>query len=208
MAERLAFYAKDNKVFSQCHEFEWFPGFSISQKRKSIKKLHEQINGRALEISTKSDVELGRKLSAFNLKLNGIALENVFQSSKCFSNGGPFLDLVNMSPKEAKNDERLKMSGVLKSFVYEDQIWELNPKTAFYDYIYIKAVRETLSQEEISMISQYDFFTDIEFNHKKSINTQARTVAIIKVLLDMFGCIPDMESKDELLKFHRMVVKG
>lgn len=208
MAERLAFYAKDNKVFSQCHEFEWFPGFSISQKRKSIKKLHEQINGRALEISTKSDVELGRKLSAFNLKLNGIALENVFQSSKCFSNGGPFLDLVNMSPKEAKNDDRLKMSGALKSFVYEERIWELNPKTAFYDYIYIKAVRETLSQEEISMISQYDFFTDIEFNHKKSINTQARTVAIIKVLLDMFGCIPDMESKDEFLKFHRMVVKG
>ena len=37
-------------------------------------------------------------------------------------------------------------------------------------------------QSEI-MLLQYDVFTDIEFNHKKSINCQARSAAIYKTLM-------------------------
>ena len=53
-------------------------------------------------------INLGVKLSAFNLKLNGYTLENIFQSSKVFSNGGPYRDLMNVAPKEAKRDGRLQ----------------------------------------------------------------------------------------------------
>jgi hypothetical protein len=102
---------------------------------------------------------------------------------------------------------RLKTSGELKYFLFEGKIWKLEPKTAFYDYIYIRAVKESLSKEEISRIRDYEYFTDIEFNHKKSINTQARTVALIKVLLEIFGEIPDIESQEEFLQFHKSVVK-
>ena len=54
-------------------EFEWFPGFSLSQKQKSIESLHSSARKQGifpvLEVSTKSTTELGRRLSAFNLKL-------------------------------------------------------------------------------------------------------------------------------------------
>lgn len=33
------------------------------------------------------------------------------------------------------------------------------------------------------LLLQYDVFTDIEFNHKKSINCQARSAAIYKTLM-------------------------
>ncbi len=207
MAERLSFYVRNSKVYSRKIEFEWMPGLSVSQKQKSVANMHEQINGSALEVSTKSKEELGKKLSAFNLRLNGKTLENIFQSSKCFTHDGPFVDLLEVSPKEAKSDVRLKTSGELKYFLFEGKIWKLEPKTAFYDYIYIRAVKESLSKEEISRIRDYEYFTDIEFNHKKSINTQARTVALIKVLLEIFGEIPDIESQEEFLQFHKSVVK-
>lgn len=208
MATRLAFYAKNNKIYSRAIEFEWMPGLSTAQKKRSMANMHRAIDGKALEISTKSDKEIGMKLSAFNLRLNGVLLENIFQSSKRFAAGGPYRDLLAVSPKEAKRDERLRTSGALKSFEFENESWELEPKTAFYDYIYVRAVKESIPLDELKQILEYDCFTDIEFNHAKSLNTQARSIVIVKVMLEMFGEIPDMKSKEEFLRFHRMVVKA
>ena len=208
MATRLAFYAKNNKIYSQAVNFEWMPGLSAAQKKRSMANMHRVINGKALEVSTKSDKEIGVKLSAFNLRLNGVPLENIFQSSKCFAAGGPYKDLLAVSPKEAKRDERLKHSGLLKSFEFENESWDLEPKTAFYDYIYVRAVKESVPLEELKQILEYDYFTDIEFNHAKSLNTQARSIGIVKVLLQIFGEIPDVRSKEEFLKFHKTVVKA
>ena len=208
MATRLAFYAKDNKIYSRAVEFEWMPGLSAAQKKRSVANMHQAIEGETLEVSTKSETEIGKKLSAFNLHLNGVLLENIFQSSKCFTAGGPYKDLLVVSPKEAKNDPRLKNSGALKSFEFEGETWDLEPKTAFYDYIYLRAVKESIPAEQISKILDYDYFTDIEFNHNKSLNTQARSIVLVKVMLQMFGEIPNMESKEEFLRFHRMVVKA
>lgn len=208
MATRLAFYAKDKKVCSRAVEFDWMPGLSVAQKKRSIANLHRQINAKTLEVSTKSETELGRKLSAFSLHLNGVVLENIFQSSKCFAAGGPYKDLLAVSPKEAKSDERLRNSGALKCFEFDGETWELEPKTAFYDYIYVKAVKESIPKDQIQEILNYDYFTDIEFNHNKSLNTQARTMALVKVIIQMFGEIPDMGSKEEFLRLHKMVVKA
>ena len=208
MATRLAFYAKDNKVYSRVVEFEWMPGLSVAQKKRSIANMHRQLNAKTLEVSTKSETELGRKLSAFTLHLNGVVLENVFQSSKCFAAGGPYKDLLAVSPREAKRDERLRSSGALKCFEFNGETWDLEPKTAFYDYIYVKAVKESLSKDQIQEILNYDYFTDIEFNHNKSLNTQARSIAFVKAIVQMFGEIPDMESKEEFLRLHRLVVKA
>lgn len=113
MAKRPAFFVHQGKVVSQIYSFEWYSGFAVSQKQKSIKSLHDAIikadeNAKPLEVSTKSTETPGTKLSAFNLQLNNHALENIFQSAKVFENGGPYLDLLNMSPKEAKRNERLR----------------------------------------------------------------------------------------------------
>lgn len=201
MATRPVFYVKNNNIYSKDVEFEWFAGFAVSQKQKSITSLHSQLDGRALEISTKSKEELGCRLSAFNLKLNGYTLENIFQSSKKFEKGGPYRDLLEVPPKDAKRDERLQSSGSLVSFEYDNESWPLNPKTLFYDYIYCRAVRQSLTNEEICIIAKYEYFTDIEFNPKKSINTQARTVALIKIFINMFGELPEF-SKEDFIKFH------
>lgn len=207
MAERPAFFIDKGKVVCESYSFEWFSGFAVSQKQKSIESLHNAIikadtDAKPLEISTKSKDAVGIKLSAFNLKRNGYTLENIFQSAKVFENGGPYLDLLDMPPKEAKRDDRLHTSGSLKAFQYQNEEFPLNPKTVFYDYIYIMAVRESFTAHELSAISKYNYFTDIEFNPAKSINTQARTAAMVKLILDEYGYLPNF-SKEEFIQYHK-----
>lgn len=207
MAERPAFNIDHGKVITKIYSFEWFPGFSLSQKQKSIESLHNAIlsadaHSRPLEISTKSPASIGTKLSAFRLTLNSHTLENIFQSAKVFENGGPYLDLLEVPPKEAKQDQRLQNSGNLTAFRYQGQDFPLVPKTVFYDFIYIAAVRESLNTEEIQEISTYNTFTDIEFNPAKSINTQARTAALIHLILAEYGCLR-VFSKDEFIQYHK-----
>lgn len=155
-----------------------------------------------MEISTKSKENIGMKLSAFNLKLNSYTLENIFQSAKVFENGGPYLDLLDVLPKEAKNDKRLHNSGNLRAFRYQNEDFPLIPRTVFYDFIYIVAVKKSLEMDEINAISNYNYFTDIEFNPTKSINTQARAVAMIKLILDEYGYLPDFKKKD-FIQYHK-----
>ena len=190
MAQRVYFKStpEDNRIFQELScEFKFFRGFSIKQKQLSIKSFHEQIlaneeNARILEVSTKSNNPLGVELSAFNLKFwdktlkREFPIENVFQASKVFAQGGPYKDLLYVHPRDAKRDERLKNSGELISFRLHDHTWKLEPKTVFYDWLYINALysKNTLSKE----IMDYNIFTDIEYNHKKSINCQARSAAI------------------------------
>ena len=159
--------------------YTYYPGFAVSQKQRSVESLHESIRAlypdkRILEVSTKSLNPLGMQLSAFNLPFYHEELqaeqrlENVFQSSKVFSGGGPYRDLLNVSPKDAKRDERLRSSGELIGFQLYGDMWPLEPKTIFYDWIYITALK---AHEDIAkQLLEYDVFTDIEFNHKKSIN--------------------------------------
>ena len=186
MAIRPFFMISDSEIFKEDNcEFTFYTGFALSQKQKSIKSLHEQIlkkysNAKILEVSRKSENPLGIALSAFNLTLpinnNEYPVENIFQSSKVFSNGGPYQDLLFVHPRDAKRDERLKNSGKLISFELNSNIWEIEPKTLFYDWLYTHALyrNKRLTNE----IIQYDTFTDIEFNPNKSFNCQARSVAI------------------------------
>lgn len=210
MAIRPVYLVSNGKVIKREYEFQWFAGFSVAQKQRSIAALHnsvKSVNKEAapLEISTKGTVELGVKLSAFNLKLNGYTLENNFQSSKVFSNGGPYRDLLEVSPKEAKRDDRLHNSGALIGFNYAGIDFPLEPKTVFYDYIYINAVKQTLSPEEIRRITEYTHFTDIEFNPQRSINTQAKSVAIIRLMLELYNEIPSFDVSD-FIRFHSEMV--
>lgn len=172
-------------------EFTWFPGMHFSQKQKSIKSLHDEAShklglSRILEISTKSPEQLGVSLSAFSLFFTSkeiekeYFLESIYQSSKVFENGGPFRDIRDKKPIDAKRDTRLKSSGRLIKFNSARVDWELEPKTAFYDWLYLNTIhsRSNLSEE----IMQYDAFTDIEFNPQKSVNCQAYSAALFVAL--------------------------
>ncbi len=191
MASRPVFVAASFKepIQEVQTSFTFFSGFSLDQKRKSIQSLHNSYlennpNKRILEISTKSPDELGRKLSAFNLcvQVNQriLPLECVFQSSKIFENGGPYSELMYLDPVSAKKDMRLRNSGRLVSFRFDNKVFPLEPKSYFYDCLYIEAVLNSTSLVDELMC--YDAFTDIEFNPKKSYNCQARSAALFVTL--------------------------
>lgn len=185
---------KENEFYVENNiDFTFYSGFAITQKRLSIKSLHNAIlnmkpHAKILEVSRRSEHALGTKLSAFNLKFCYdhakqiyYPVENVFQSSKVFVNGGHYLDLLSVTPAEAKTDHRLKESGELAYFELYGEKWPLTPITMFYDHLYLSALQE--DYDLCQKLMEYDTFTDIEFNPKKSLNCQARSVAIAISLL-------------------------
>ncbi|HEY9059690.1 MAG TPA: hypothetical protein VIO64_04180 [Pseudobacteroides sp.] len=198
-------YVEEKKI-----DFAWFPGLSKSQKQKSIESLHNAFIQdypvvKVLEISSKSLQPIGVELSAFNLMFSyqnaTFNVETAFQSSKVFESGGPFLDLLNKSAREAKADERLKNSGKLVQFVFYGQKWPLEPKTAFYDWLYLNAVSQ--NGELANQIMEYSAFTDIEFNPQKSINCQARSAALF-VSLKRMGILENaLNAPEEFLKVYK-----
>ena len=156
---------------------------AASQKKKNVAALHtaarSQNLNRILEISSKSEDEIGRRLSAFSLKIptsdGEIFLECAYQGSKVFRGGGPYRDIYDMSPREAKKDPRIKKSGELVVFDFGGKQFPLSPKNAFYDWLYISSLFP--HREWIDKKISYQGFTDIEFNPAKSINCQARAFA-------------------------------
>jgi alpha-ketoglutarate-dependent taurine dioxygenase len=212
MAARPAWSVNNNgRVVEKIFSFEWNGGFAVSQKKKNIAGLHASMTengcGNILEVSSKSDDPLGAALSAFNLRLDGHYLENVFQSSKVYELGGPYADLLECPPKDAKRDGRHVSSGRLTGFLYNGAMWELKPETAFYDYIYVTAAVNTVERAVLNGIRGYDWFTDIEFNPKKSINCQARSAAALKYLIET-DLLYVTESIPIWLNFHRKVLQG
>jgi hypothetical protein len=170
----------------------WNPGFAPVQKKKNIAALHAAAARSGyfplLEVSTKSEEKVGQRLSAFNLKVHSdqlgtMPLEMAFQGSKVFERGGPYTDLYGVTDaRDAKRDLRLKESGPLRSFKFESFLFPLEPKTVFYDWLYITALyahREWLRCH----IFHYTGFTDIEFNPERSINCQARSCALMVTLM-------------------------
>jgi hypothetical protein len=168
----------------------WHSGFAPVQKKKNITALHEAAAkaGYAplLETSTKSDEKLGQHLSAFHLKLHHedlgeMPLECAFQGSKIFERGGPYTDLYYATARDAKRDPRLRESGKLVGFLFDDCRFELEPKTAFYDWLYVTAIFP--HRDWLKRLYRYAGFTDIEFNPSKSINCQARSCALFVSLM-------------------------
>ena len=58
----------------------------------------------------------------------------------------------------------------------------IEPKTVFYDYLYVLAL--TQNPEIAEQVLAYYCYTDVEFNHKKQFASQARSCAIYKYLVD------------------------
>ncbi|NHZ40132.1 DarT1-associated NADAR antitoxin family protein [Massilia aquatica] len=166
-------------------DFQWFPGISKSQAQKSITSLHAAAGSqlgvdKVLEVSSKSANDLGVQLSAFNLMMTKhgreFSLECAFQSSKVFEQGGPFIDLLDATSIDAKRDPRLDQHGRLTKFSFFGEDWELEPRTAFYDWLYVNALHK--HPELAKEVLTYAAFSDIAFNPKRSVNCQAYAAAL------------------------------
>lgn len=173
-------------VVTRMIDFKWFPGMSVKQKQRSIEDLHKAASRlgleRVLEISTKSTNRDGVALSAFNLGFKSqknarqFTVESVFQGSKVFERGGPYVDIYQASSRDAKKDDRLIHSGRLIGFSFFREQWPLEPKTAFYDWVYLNTLQK--NPRLAAILTTFQAFTDIEFNPERSINCQAYSAAL------------------------------
>ncbi|MCA1494032.1 hypothetical protein I6F11_24320 [Ensifer sp. NBAIM29] len=193
MATRPVFipnYKGPRLVEERFFDFPWASGFAESQKKKNVMALHAAARrngiGDILEISTKSEQEVGRRLSAFSLKIelsSGVyPLESVYQGSKVFEECGPFPAIFSREPRAAKQFIRETNCGRLLGFELEGKRYPLSPKNAFYDWLYIRCLAKHADwiRERVA----FQAFTDIEFNPEKQVNCQARAFAEFKSLLD------------------------
>lgn len=211
MAERSVFVPRrgGTKLVDEVpFEFDWSSGFAPSQKRKNVRSLHAA-SVRAglaplLEVSSKSECELGLELSAFALpfSVDGIAtnVESVYQGSKAFERGGPYTDLYLVPPRAARKDKRLRTSGRLIAFQFEHKDYPLTPTTAFYDWIYMNALYRLPRLR--TDLQRFAGFTDIEFNPKRSLNCQARSCATFVSLIwrgEVDDAVESFEHFTELL---------
>lgn len=189
--------------------FTWSAGMSVKQAQKSIGSLHEAAKQRinvdkVLEISSKSADPMGVKLSAFNLMINTkkynqtFSVECAYQSAKVFQHGGPYKELRDKTSREAKTDPRLKESGRLLKFQFFDVDWALEPKTAFYDWLYINALHN--EPELADYVLKHRAFSDIAFNPERSLNCQAYSAALY-VALHERGLLTDaLRQKESYLE--------
>ena len=205
MAKRIIFETKLEKPYFRKVEVEttfpngWFhkPQLAID-KINDVYKIKTDTKKDPLEISTASNNEIGKKLSAFSLKnKDGKTVECLFQASKKFENGGPYLDLLETISNKAKKDKRLEKSGKLIAFVKDGREYPLFPKTAFYDYLYISVLME--NKDLWNEIDNYDSFADVWFSPDKKINCQAEAVAIFKGLKDSGNLEKAMKSYDDFV---------
>lgn len=156
----------DSPFIKEDITFKWVKGQSYKQKCLRRESLHEEIakkydKTKLLEISTKSDKELGVKLSALKLLLYYCkeikSVEEIYQNSKVYDNNNH-----------------------ITLFKYKDIEFPNYPIGMYYDYLYMCALYQHNDLRE--ELFNYDYFTDIEFNPNKSKNTQARAAAIFKTL--------------------------
>lgn len=209
MANRPVYHSLNVPPFyEKCdNQFEFNPGFSVSQKQRNIRALHESYlqqypDRHILEVSSKSEEKLGVLLSAFNLQFfrnNKLyTVESAFQGSKVFENGVQYTDLYHATSSAAKKDTRLIESGKVVCFQFGDDMFPNEPKTFFYNWLYINALVN--NDELTSQIMRYDSFSDIEFNEKKSINCQAMAAAIYVGLVKSTLLEKALLSKENFLR--------
>ena len=103
----------DNLVKTDMVRFERHVGFASRQKKKSINDMHQVIRKKygfshVLELSSKSGNKLSFPLSPLSLKLTNehdgqaYSVENAFQSSMIFEDGGPYTDLLTVRQDKPK----------------------------------------------------------------------------------------------------------
>ena len=180
----------DNLVKTDMVRIERHVGFATRQKKKTLNDLHRVIKKKygfknVLELSTKSGNKVSFPLSPYSLQITNddgqkYSVENAFQASKVFEQGGPYLDLLTEKPRQARKDDRLISSGELTGYDYFGMEWNVEPLTTFYDWLYINALKQHPELHE--EVIQYQAFTDISFNPKKSVHCAAYSLAMFVAL--------------------------
>lgn len=208
MADRHFWTIVDNKIAKGSIRFKWEAGTSIAQKKRCCRNLHNVIDFHCelspLDISRGSTSSLGESLSAFNLTWKGKPVECWYQGSKVFSNAGAMHKLYNVNAATAKNAVKASGLGRLVGFNLDGAEFPMEPKTAFYDLLYLCALREKFGDS--LELSAYDCFTDIMAT-TDTLACQARTVCEYKLLQNTAN-LDVLNNFDEYIQWHKEHVES
>lgn len=175
-------------------EFEWAMGMNRTQKQKSVVSFHNKAKEfgypKVLEISTYSQEPLGIKLSAFNLHFSSEhssgTVEELYQKSKILRK----TDIMSI--------EKMSTKGLQPtSFRFEGFQWPLEPLSCFYDWLYINALQQ--NPNLANKVFEFQAFTDIAYNPKKALSTQARSVALYVSIVKLKK-IDEIKNPNKFLK--------
>lgn len=193
-ANRIGFISTAYGIEERNYNFEWFMGCSVAQLRRSIRALHKEIRnsgyGKIIEVSTKSEDEIGRKLSPLNLMVciddESLPMESYYQGSKVFDDNGCKIKLSECEHilpwktkqfiRETVKERNLK----LVEFDFKGNKFDLSSKGMCFDYIYILGLIQNESLGDYIM--NYEVFTDLMFKKETGIGCQARSCALYKYL--------------------------
>jgi len=188
-------------------------------------------NSKVLEVSTRSNVRLGRALSAFNLQYKGTRLECFYQASKVYEkklSGGEtevVLAEYEISPYKAKlrANSYKKLYGNHIGYLVTDVLRQgeskvpLNPPFYLYDVMYAQALFSNLftllktSDADMRVdkintffikLNKYEGFTDMYQSKSATGNCQARSLALV-CALHKYGLLEGFIANPQLLlKFY------
>ena len=122
-------------------------------------------------------------------------LDTVFPASAVFVRGGPFFDLLDLSPAEVVADRRLSTSGRLLVFALPDDVdgvlHRFSP-SLWYQWLVLRALAGTAAGEAVA---SFDGFTELVPSPARPSASLARGVALylalrVRGLLDAAATLP------------------
>ena len=172
-------------------DFQWAPGDAPELKSRNIEKLHTAAAHRnlspLLEVSGYADDPIGSRLALAQLTLKNeesyyVSVSGLYYGSMVFKNGGPYTDLYRGQGGDHSSDPRLKSSGQLMGFRFQDLEWGLKAEGMFYDWLVIQAVQRHRNLG--SGLMKFTGFTDLECPSQGSGVCHARSCALYVALVE------------------------
>ena len=137
---------------------------------------------RVLEISSRSDEPLGRRLSAMHLHAagpdgdRGLPVESVYQAAKCYGDGGPDDQPIPNGYDAKRHDRERRGAGPLRGFHHQGTFWPAASGSAFYDRLWIQAAAAAGAGRELG---RFDAYTDQFHRPGQALACQARSAAML-----------------------------
>jgi len=187
VAKRLYFIPKSSYQGLILEKTVYFPevrGDRDYSMKKTMETMHHVIRakesgGQILEVSPYGGPE-GKACTPWLLKLKTQdgkfhPVAALYEAAKVFEHGGPYEDLKEKRAEEILGDPRLRQSGKLMGFHFEDEAFTTTPRHKFFDYLYIRALKERADLHEALL--KAEIITDVTYQMSSMYLSPARSVS-------------------------------
>lgn len=139
----------------------------------------KESGGEILEVSPYGNA-VGKACTPWHLKMkadNGeeYPVAALYEAAKIFEDGGPYEDLRSKRPDEIFGDQRLRDAGSLMGFHFENEAFTTSPRHKFFDYLYIRALRDREDLHEALL--KAEILTDVTYQMSRMYLSPARSVS-------------------------------